>query len=415
MSTKGARGIFSRFGLVAAVCLGLANAAQAANNLTEAGVSVSNTFELSYSVSGTAQPVITNDSVSPPVGAVVQGSPTVFTVDRKVDLIVTATNSTLTSAPNTNATLTFELLNEGNDTSAYSFSIDDLDSGASTFDATSLIVRYLVDTNDNGTADDGAYTAITQTPIGTAAGSAFITGDVPKGVLVFVQVQGTVDAAIADAFTDDITLVAEARDPTAFLNEASSTPAAVTTATGGANVLTGSAQNVLADSTGVAAAEAAGDADGLYAATGIIQVESASLAASKTVTVVKEPDIADPFVALTDCATATAVAGAKAVPGACVEYVIQVQNNGATASATNLVIDDILPAEVNFIAASLATTTTTGFADDTGVAGAGPVLTVPTTPADSDCDGATTCVIQLSDAILDAGEIGQIIIRAEVK
>lgn len=415
MSTYGARGILSRFGLVAAVCLGLANAAQAANNLTEAGVSVSNTFELSYSVSGTAQPVITNDSVSPPVGAVVQGSPTVFTVDRKVDLIVTATNSTLTSAPNTNATLTFELLNEGNDTSAYSFSIDDLDSGASTFDATSLIVRYLVDTNDNGTADDGAYTTITQTPIGTAAGSAFITGDVPKGVLVFVQVQGTVDAAIADAFTDDITLVAESRDPTAFLNEASSTPAAVTTATGGANVLTGSAQNVLADSTGVAAAEAAGDADGLYAATGIIQVESASLAASKTVTVIKEPDIADPFVALTDCATATAVAGAKAVPGSCVEYVIQVQNNGATASATNLVIDDILPAEVNFIAASLATTTTTGFADDTGVAGAGPVLTVPTTPADSDCDGATTCVIQLSDAILDAGEIGQIIIRAEVK
>jgi uncharacterized repeat protein (TIGR01451 family) len=415
MSTKGAPGIFSRFGLAAAVCLGLANAAQAANNLTEAGVSVSNTFELSYSVSGTAQPLITNDNVSPPVGAVVQGTPTVFTVDRKVDLIVTATNSTLTSAPNTNATLTFELLNEGNDTSAYSFSVDDLDSGASTFDATSLVVRYLVDANDNGTADDGAYTAITQTPIGTAAGSAFITGDVPKGVLVFVQVQGTIDASVADTFTDDITLVAEARDPTAFTNEASSTPAAVTTATGGANVLTGSAQNVLADSTGVAAAEAAGDADGLYAATGVIAVESASLAASKTVTVIKEPDIADPFVALTDCATATAVAGAKAVPGSCVEYVIQVQNNGATASATNLVIDDILPAEVNFIAASLATPTTTGFADDTGVAGAGPVLTVPTTPAASDCDGATTCVIQLSDAVLAAGEIGQIIIRAEVK
>lgn len=415
MSTSGARGILSRFGLAAAVCFGLANAAQAANNLTEAGVSVSNTFELSYSVSGTAQPVITNDSVSPPVGAVVQGAPTVFTVDRKVDLIVTATNSTLTSAPNTNATLTFELLNEGNDTSAYSFSVDDLDSGASTFDATGLIVRYLIDSNDNGTADDGAYTTITQTPIGTAAGSAFITGDVPKGVLVFVQVQGTVDASIADTFTDDITLVAEARDPTAFLNEASSSPAAVTTATGGANVLTGAAQNVLADSTGVAAAEAAGDADGLYAATGIIQVESASLAASKTVTVVKEPDIADPFVALTDCATATAVAGAKAVPGSCVEYIIEVENNGATASATNLVIDDILPAEVSFIAASLATTTTTGFADDTGVAGAGPVLTVPTTPADSDCDGATTCVIQLSDAILDAGEVGLIIIRAEVK
>ena len=109
------------------------------------------------------------------------------------------------------------------------------------------------------------------------------------------------------------------------------------------------------------------------------------------------------------------MADAKAVPGACVEYVIEVQNTGATATATNLVIDDILPAEVSFVAASLATTTATGFADDTGVAGAGPVLSVPGTPADSDCDGSTTCVIQLSDAILAAGEIGQIIIRAEVK
>jgi len=415
MSKLGARGILSRFGLAAAVCLGLAGAAHAANNLTEAGTSVSNTFELSYSVSGTAQPVITNDNVSPPPGAVVQGAPTLFTVDRKVDFIVTATNSTLTTAPNTDATLTFEVLNEGNDTSAYSFSLADLDSGASTFDATSLIVRYLIDSNDNGAPDDGAYTVLTQTPIGTAAGSAFVTGDIPKGVRVFVQVQGTVDSAVADTFTDDITLVAEARDPTAFLNEASATPAAVTAATAGANVLIGAAQNVLADGTGVAAAEAAGDADGLYAATGIISVEAASLAASKTVTVVKEPDIADPFVALTDCATATAVADAKAVPGSCVEYVIQVQNNGATATATNLVIDDILPGEVNFVAASLATTTTTGFADDTGIAGVGPVLSVPSTPADSNCDGATTCIIQLTDAELAAGEVGQIIIRAEVK
>lgn len=415
MSILGAREIFSRFGLAAAMCLGLAGAAHAANNLTEAGTSVSNTFELSYSVSGAAQPIITNDNVSPPAGAVVQGSPTLFTVDRKVDFIVTATNSTLTSAPGADATLTFEVLNEGNDTSAYSFSVDDLDSGATTFDATSIIVRYMIDANDNGSADDGAFTVLTQTPIGTAAGSAFVTGDVPKGVRIFLQVQGSIDGAVADTFTDDITLVAEARDPTAFLNEVSATPAAVTAATGGANVLTGAAQNVLADGTGVAAAENTGDADGLFAATGIIQVEAANIVASKTVTVIKEPGIADPFVALTDCATAVAVAGSKAVPGSCVEYVIQVQNNGASASATNLVIDDILPAEVNFIAASLATTTATGFADDAGVAGAGPVLTVPSTPATRNCDGSTTCVIQLSDAILAAGEIGQIIIRAEVK
>ncbi|MEL6665000.1 MAG: hypothetical protein AAFQ24_02615 [Pseudomonadota bacterium] len=415
MSYSQVRGFSLRSSLAAAVCLGLAGAAHAANDLTEAGTSVSNTFELSYSVSGTAQPIITNDSVSPPAGADVQGTPTLFTVDRKIDLIVTATNSTLTTAAGVDATLTFEVLNEGNDTAAYSFSIADLDSGAGTFDATGLIVRYLIDANDNGTDDDGSYTVLTATPTGTAAGSASFTADVPKGVRVFVQVQGTVPAGLGDTTSDDITLVAEVRDPTAFLLEASATPGAVTTAAGGANVLTGAAQNVLADGVGVAAAEAAGVADGLFAATGIIQVETADLTASKTVFVIKEPGTDDPFVGLTDCATATAEANAKAVPGSCVEYVIQVQNNGVTATATNLVIDDILPAEVTFVAASLATTTATGFEDDAGVGGSGPTLTVPTTPAESDCNGTTTCVIQLSDATLAAGEVGQIVIRAEVK
>lgn len=409
------RGLASRATVAAAFCFGLANAAHADNTLTEAGTSVSNTFELSYSVSGTTQPVITNDNVTPPAGAVVQGTPTLFTVDRKVDLIVTATNSTLTTAPGTNATLTFEVLNEGNDTAAYSFSVEDLDSGGTTFDASSVVIRYLIDANDDGVINDGAFTTIAETTVGDGAGSAVVTGDVPKGVRVFVQVQGTVAAGVADTSTDDITLVTEVRDPTAFGLEASATPGAVTAASGGGNNLLGAAQNVLADGTGVLAAENTGDADGLFATTGIIQVESPDLSATKTVLVIKEPGIADPFVALTDCATATAVADAKAVPGSCVEYVIEVENTGATATATNLVIDDILPAEVTFVAATLETTTGTGFADDTGIAGAGPVLTVPTDAAESNCNGVDTCVIQLSDAVLAAGEVGQIVIRAEVK
>lgn len=411
MNYSQVRGLASRVSLAAALCLGLANAAHAANTLTEAGTSVSNTFELSYSVSGTAQPIITNDNASPPSGAVVQGTPTLFTVDRKVDLVVTATNSTLTTAPGANATLTFDVLNEGNDTSAYSFSIADLDTGAASFDATPFIVRYMIDANDNGAQDDGTFTTLAETTIGDGAGSAFVTADVPKGVRIFVQVQGTVAAGVADALTDNVTLVAEARNPTAFLIEASPSPAAVTAATGGANVLTGSAQNVLADGTGEAAAETSGDADGVFAATGIIRVESPDLSATKTVLVIKEPGTG----VLTDCATATAVADSKAVPGSCVEYVIEVQNTGATATATNLVIDDILPAEVTFVAASLATTTGTGFDDDTAIGGAGPILSVPATPGDSDCNGTTNCVVQLSDAILAAGEIGQIIIRAVVK
>lgn len=372
-------------------------------------------------MSDVVQPVITNNSVSPPVGAIVQGTPTLFTVDRKVDLIVTATNSTLNSPPGATAVLTYTLLNEGNDTQAYSFSIEDLDNAAGTFDATTVTISYLLDANDDGTPDDGAFTTIAATAVGTAAGSANFTPDVPKGTRVFLQVSGVIAASVADLETDAITIVAETRDPTVWANVAETgavsgaVSGAVTTADTGSNDIELAAQNVLADGTGVAAAEAAGDGDGLYAATGIIEVESPDLSATKTVTAIKEPGIADPFVALTDCATATAVPDAKAIPGSCVEYVIQVENTGS-APADTLVIDDILPAEVTFISAEFSDAALgTGFDDDPDVAGAGPILSAPMTPAASDCNGTTTCVIQLSDALLPAGRTGTITIRALVK
>jgi uncharacterized repeat protein (TIGR01451 family) len=388
----------------------LASGAHAANSLTEAGTSVSNTFTLDYDVGSVAQPTITNDNISPPPGAVVQGTPTLFTVDRIVDHSITATNSTLSSPPGTNATLTFELLNEGNDTQAYSFSVDDLDNAAGTFDASSISLVHYIDTDDDGDFTDETGVAIAQTVIGTGAGSAIVTGDVPKGVRVLIEVTGTIASSVADAETDDVTLVAEVRDPSAFLNEASATPAAVTQATAGVNNLTGAAQNVLADGTGVAAAEAAGDADGLFAATGIIEIASPDLSATKDVMAISEPAISAP--AVTDCATATPVANAKAIPGACIEYVIEVQNTGTSATASNLSINDILPDEVTFISVALDTPTT-GFADDPGIAGVGPVLSAPV--ANTSCDGtAATCDITLSDAVLAAGDIGQIRIRALV-
>ena len=401
--------------VVAAVSALCSGAAYAANTLTDAGTSVSNTFTLDYDVGTVGQPTITNDNVSPPPGAIVQGTPTLFTVDRKVDHIITATNSTLTSPPGTNVTLTYELENEGNDTQAYSFSLDDLDGGAGTFDGTIVSITYYIDTDDDGDFSDETGVVIVQTVIGDDPDTdpVDVTGDVPKGVKVLVEVVATIAGGVADTETDDITLVAEARNPTAWSIETVGVgeEEEVTLATAGANTVLGNAENVLADDTGVAAAEAAGDADGLFAVTGIIQVQSPDLSASKSVTAVKEPGVSVPSV--TDCSTATPVANAKAIPGSCIEYVIEVENTGATATAENLDIQDILPAEVTFISATLATTTATGFADDAAVAGVGPTLTVPA--ANTDCDGTgATCNVILNDAILAAGEIGQIKIRALV-
>ncbi len=392
-----------------AVSAVLAGGAHAANTLTEAGTSVSNTFTLDYEVGAVGQPTITNDSVSPPVGAVVQGTPTLFTVDRKVDLIITATNSTLTSPPGTNVTLTYELENEGNDNQAYSFSLDDLDNGAGSFDATIVSITYYIDTDDDADFSDETGVVIAQTVIGNDPDTdpVAVTGDVPKGVRVLVEVLTTLAGGIVDTETDGITLVAEARNPTAWGIEAVAVgeEAEVTLATGGANTLTGNAENVLADDTGVLAAENTGDADGLYAVTGLIEIQSPDLAASKTISVISE--------ASAGCSTATVVANAKSIPGACIEYLIEVENTGVTATAENLVIQDILPDEVTFISASLATTTTTGFADDPAVAGVGPTLVAPA--SSTACDGtAGTCDITVNDAVLAAGEIGQILIRALV-
>lgn len=382
-----------------------AGTAYADNSLTEAGTSVSNTFTLDYNVGTTAQPTITNNDVSPPVGAEVQGTPTLFTVDRKVDHVVTATNSVLGTPPGTTAALTFELLNEGNDDQAYSFSLNDSDDGGTTFDATGVTIEYYVDTSGTGdfsAVTDGDFTSITATPIGTAAGSAFVTTDIPKGDIVLIKVTGTVDSAINDGQTDDITIVAEARDPLDWIVETSATPAAVTAASGGTNDIVGNAQNVLADDTGVATLES--DSDGLHAATGVIRVDAPDLTAIKSVVAISEDN--------TSCASKPVEANAKAIPGACIEYVITVTNTGSTAAARNLAIEDILPAEVTFVGASLDTTSATGFADDPLVGGVGPTLTPP---VDNDCDGSTTCVVRLTDAQLAATEVGIIRIRAEVK
>lgn len=402
-----------------------AGAAHAANTLTPAGTPVSNTFTLDYDVGTVSQPTITNETGSAdPTDVELPAGPTVFTVDRKVDHIVTATNTPLTSAPGTTATLTYTLLNEGNDNQAYSFSIEDLDSGAGTFDASAVTVSFAVDANDDGLINDGAFTTIAQTVVGDDPSSdpVFVTGDVPKGVRVWINVEGTVAPGVTDASTDDITIVAEVRNPTAWAVESilAADVAQPTTGDTGANVIGAAAQNVMADSTGVAAAETtpSGDGDGLYAATGVITVASPDLEASKTMIAIKEPAIADPFAALTDCATAAPVTNAKAIPGACIEYTIDIENTGASATAEALDIRDVLPAQVTFISASLVAVTATGFEDDPSVADPGgvpgPTLTAPA--ANTSCDGTTaTCEVVLNNAQLASGNNGQILIRALVK
>lgn len=391
----------SQFRFLAAastIALLAAGTAHADNSLTEAGTSVENTFTLDYDVGTVSQPQITNDPDLAGPGVEVQGTETLFTVDRKVDHVITATNSILDAAPGSTATLTFTLLNEGNDTQSYSFDLDDLDNAGGTFDAGTVTIAYALDADNDGNPD-GPFDSIDELPTGGAATPGTdLTDDVPKGDRVLIQVSGVVAASEPDAATDTITITAQARDPEDWaLEGASGSQGDVTAADTGANNVIGVAQNVLADDTGVAAVEA--DTDGLHAAEGTIRVTSPDLTAVKAVTAITEtPAI---------CATDAAVANAKAIPGACVEYTITVVNTGATATASNLDLQDILPVEVDFVSA-----TSTGFADDPLIAGAGPIIG---TPADPVCTVANDCLVQLDDAILAPGITGVLTIRALVK
>ncbi|MEL8056458.1 MAG: hypothetical protein AAGK66_09915 [Pseudomonadota bacterium] len=424
---KNIRYMAARYAIAACAGLSLAGTALAANTLTEAGQEVSNTFVLNYDVGTTAQDPITNDTATVIPDAVIQGTPTQFTVDRKVDHSLTATNTPLNNtAPSSTTTLTFELLNEGNDTQAYSFSLADLDNGTDTFDASSYVIQYTLDSDDdNDFSDEGSATVITSTPISTAAGSADITVDVPKGVRMLVEVIATIPSSTEtsgspddqtsadDAETDNVILIAEARNPTAWLNDTISGAGDVTANSTGANVLVGDAQNVLADDVGVASVEDAANSDGLHAAEAVIVVASPDLEATKSVTVISElidalgTAPADPAA---DCDSATVVANAKSIPGACIEYIIEVSNTGTTATASNLNIQDILPDNVTFVDAEF----TGDFIDDPGVTGTGPSLAEPA--SDTSCDGTSgTCSVVLSDAALAAGDTGQVRIRALVE
>ncbi|MEE9379930.1 MAG: hypothetical protein V3V03_00860 [Hyphomonadaceae bacterium] len=379
-------------GLLGAAAL-LAGAAQADG--TDAGTSVENTFTLDYDVSGTAQDTITNDTSLAGPGVVVQGTETTFTVDRVVDLTVTQTNSPLTSTPGSTAVLTFDVLNAGNDNQSFSFNIDDV--AGDDFDIGTYTVTYAVDLNgDLDTLDPGETGTLVMTPTATGT-TANITSDIPPDVTVAISISGDIPGAQPDADEDDLILVAQARDPVTWITEgASGSVGTITAADGDAtNAANGVAENVLADVSGTTSE---GATDGMHSDQGTYVVASPDLSASKTITTILTTPV--------DCSTDVAGgAGEYNAPDACIEYEIEVINNGATATATNIDIGDILPAEVDFVSA-----THSGW-DAAPV----PTLTVPSGAA-MICDGTgATCDVSLTTASLAAGNTGTLTIRATIK
>lgn len=399
---------------------------------TTANTAVENTFTLDYQVGTVSQDQITNDTSLAGPGVIVQGSETTFTVDRKIDLTVVETNSPNTVTPNqTSQALTYVLTNLGNDNQTYS--VDLLRNGSDEFDAVLNPTTIAYEVFDEFGTSLGTGT-VTEVAAGTATTTAAQrTIDVPPNGTVTFTVTANIPSGLTDGDQDAITLIAETRDPTDWVSGPPATPTVTATGTAGAltrddsdttggndttNAQNGAADNVLADGSD-AAVTGDTDNDGKFGAIGAYVVASPDLFAIKSVSVIAtEP---------TACATQSAAAGEQySVPAACVEYRILVANTGATATASNLNISDTLPAALTFVGASLVVssytdatpttfTGTNGFEDDPVITGTtGPLLQLDGGAlSTTDCTG-TNCVVTLTDAILAAGEVGEIVIRATV-
>jgi uncharacterized repeat protein (TIGR01451 family) len=287
---------------------GLAAAALAASPAfaagTASGTLVTNNVSLDYKVGGVDQTQITaSDS---------------FTVDRKVNLTITENGTTTSVSPGQLSAVTaFTVTNASNATLDFSLSASQLvggtaaHGGTDNFNATN--VRVFVDSNANSAYDPGTDTATYLDQI---------VADDSKVVFVVV------DIPIARVTGDvaGVKLTATAAEATA-----GGSLGATVTQTSGAN--TAGVDTVFADAaTGGNVAY-----DGIHFAEDDYTVLAASLTATKTSRIVSDP--------------VNGTTNPKLIPGAVVEYCVEVANAAGSATATNVSVSDTLPAATAYLAA----------------------------------------------------------------
>ena len=370
--------------LLGATALTVFTVGSAHAQLTPAGTNVQNTFTLTYDVGGVAQPPIDTSDPGDPNG------PTEFTVDRLIDLTVASQGDNTVAPGATDEELVFSVTNDGNDTQAYSLTVveetgDDIDTDDPA-GATPVLVYY-IDDGDGVYQPGGADGApITYNPANPP--------ELGPDEVLWVVVTQDIPTSAVDTNTADVTLVVDTLEPASSPN--AGTP--VTADADGTNALTGAAENVLADGSGTSNEGAnAGD----HSDTGTYVVAAAEVSAVKDVTIHSEDG--------TGCTVIPGTAtGGYSIPGACVEYVITVENTGSSA-ATDIVINDVLADELDFAGAVFG-------GDFTGGSFGSPALPA----ANTDCTGGA-CVINLTGATLPAPvapatvTTGTVTIRAFVK
>lgn len=281
-------------GSVSSIALVALSAAPALAAGTTAGSAITNNVNVDYSVGGVAQATETASDT--------------FTVDRKVDVTVAEVGGSATTvAPGeTEAAVTFQVTNLSNDTVDFDLSIVQ----SATDDGDITNVQYYIDDGD------GIFNA----------GDTLVTylDEVAADETVVVHVVGDIPGTLVTGESIDVALVADA-------HAGGGTGALGTELTTAyVDPINGAIDTVLADGNNGFEADNAGD----FSDTDSFVVSAAALTVAKTSSILWDP------VNLTS--------SPKAIPGAVIEYCITVANSAGSATATNVAVNDVLPADVSY-------------------------------------------------------------------
>ncbi len=288
--------------------IAVATAAPAHAAGTIAGTTITNTATVDYQVSGVGQTQLTTNSDS-------------FVVDRLINLTVVETNGLTTQVvPGQNAAyVTFTVTNTSNATLDFGLAVAQQTGGSAphggtdSFNVTAPTI-YL-DTNGNGVYDPGTDTAASflDEVAPDAARTVFVVANIPA-----TQTNGQIAV---------VRLTATAREGGVV-----GTQGAVVTQTAGAN--TAAMDTVFGDPAGPSDAIR----NGQHSAVDDFTVVTANLGVTKSSRLISDP--------------INNTTNPKAIPGAVIEYCIRVANTGS-AAASNVVVNDNLPGELNFVAGSI--------------------------------------------------------------
>lgn len=277
---------------------------------TTQGTSITNNVNVNFQVGGVAQ---TQQSASD-----------VFVVDRKVIFSLAEKAPTGTTSVNPGQTgqiTTFVLTNTSNDALGFVVTPSQLANGTTAahggtdaFNVTNLLV--CLDADANNVCDAAATSTLT---INSLAADANTT----------ILVLGDIPLAATNGQVAGVLLSAEARN---------SGGSVISVANDGTVNAANTVETIFADSAETVAGGTSAARDGIDIASDDYTVQAAVLSVFKSSRVISDGVSASNF---------------KSLPGAVVEYCISVANAAGGATATNVSISDLVPANTTFVAGSI--------------------------------------------------------------